>query len=446
MLHALAAAAFAQDVACRGDCNGDGEVTVDELIKALNIALGNAAVSECPALLDCPEIDVVCLIGAVNNALLGCSVPATPTATPSERPSPSATAEVTNTPTPTEPVGTSTPTDTMVPTPSPSPTATVTPSPTTSPSLSASPSVTPTPSITITPSRTATPTRSRTPTQTWTSTRTPSPTWSATSTRPPTRTPTGTSTRTATRTWTPTPTVTNTATQTLTPTASRTATWTRTPTATITATATLPPTPTVPIVAGPQITFFGLATASGHRLTPVDVTPEGSPIYQPLFGAGFIIVVESKSGSSGKAPGVKTLNSSLTDPSARPDIQIEANRALGNGSAAVCDIGPAPNQPIGGIPGINPPSFDPTSQMVADALNDFGCRLDSHTASDPCTLTDNDIPRLVASDTSTQFCTAGVVGHEVEFPQGDTLLTVQWRDTATVPNLSLPRQIIVRVP
>jgi hypothetical protein len=200
------------------------------------------------------------------------------------------------------------------------------------------------------------------------------------------------------------------------------------------------------MVPGPQITYFGIVTASGHGIAPVDVTAQGVPIYERPFGAGFIIVVEAKGGSSGKAPGVKTFNSNPNDPSARPDIQIEANRDLGNGSAAVCDIGPAPQLPIGGVPGINPPSFDPASQTVADTLNDFGCRLDSHTAADPCTLTDNDIPMLVAADTSTQICTAGVVGHETEFQTGDTLLTVQWRDTAAIPNLSLPRQIIVRVP
>jgi len=176
----------------------------------------------------------------------------------------------------------------------------------------------------------------------------------------------------------------------------------------------------------------------------VDLTPQGVPIYERDFGAGFIIVVEARAGSSGRAPGVKTLNSDPTDPSARPDIQIETDRDLGNGSATICDIGPAPNQPIGGIPGINPPSFDPASQRVADVLNDFGCRFDSHTASDPCTLSDTDIPQFVASDSTIQFCTAGVFGHETEYPSGDTLVTVQWRDTSG--NLSLPRQIIVRVP
>jgi hypothetical protein len=238
------------------------------------------------------------------------------------------------------------------------------------------------------------------------------------------------------------PPVPNTATATQAPTASPTA--THTPTITRTPTATVPPTPTLPIVPGPRITFFGVTTASNHLLAPVDLTPQGVPIYERQFGSGMILVVEATAGSSGRPPGVNTLNSDPTDPSVRPDLQLEANRNLGNGSAAICDVGPAPDQPIGGVPGIDPPSFDPGSQMIADALNDFGCRFDVHTPLDPCTLNSHDNAQFVASDTSVQLCTIGVVGHELELPTGDTLLTVQWRDTGG--NLSLPRQIIVRVP
>jgi hypothetical protein len=218
---------------------------------------------------------------------------------------------------------------------------------------------------------------------------------------------------------------------------------TRTPTRTPTPTATVPATPTLPVVPGPQITFFGMATASDHVMTPIEVTPQGVPIYARQFGFGFFIVVEAKSGSSRMVPGIDN-SPNPDDPSARPALQIEADHNLGNGSAAVCDIGPAPDQPIGGIPGINPPSFDPASQMVTDALYDFACRFEAHDSRFPCTLNDHGNPQFVASDTSIQLCTTWVVGHEVAFPQGDTLLTVQWRDTGG--NFSLPRQIIVRVP
>jgi YVTN family beta-propeller protein len=61
---------------CVGDCNGDGVVTIAELITGVNIDLNGAAVGACPAL-DCEmgsvgHID--CLIVAVNSALNGCRV------------------------------------------------------------------------------------------------------------------------------------------------------------------------------------------------------------------------------------------------------------------------------------------------------------------------------------------------------------------------------------
>ena len=60
--------------ACVGDCDGSGEVTINELITMVNIALGSAPVSNCPA--GDPsgngEITIEELIVAVNNALDGC--------------------------------------------------------------------------------------------------------------------------------------------------------------------------------------------------------------------------------------------------------------------------------------------------------------------------------------------------------------------------------------
>lgn len=73
---------------CIGDCNGDREVTIDELTLGVNIALGSADFSACLAFdcnADChpgpipatpiPSVDVACLIRAVNNALYGCPPP-----------------------------------------------------------------------------------------------------------------------------------------------------------------------------------------------------------------------------------------------------------------------------------------------------------------------------------------------------------------------------------
>jgi hypothetical protein len=60
--------------ACVGDCNGDGEVTVNDLILGVNIALGNQPVSACPAFDPSGDgmVGIGELIQGVNNALDGC--------------------------------------------------------------------------------------------------------------------------------------------------------------------------------------------------------------------------------------------------------------------------------------------------------------------------------------------------------------------------------------
>jgi hypothetical protein len=74
-------------VICVGDCDGNGAVTIDELIAMVNIALGSAPVSTCPAAaclagFEAP-VDITCIISAVNYALSSCPMlPPTPTITP----------------------------------------------------------------------------------------------------------------------------------------------------------------------------------------------------------------------------------------------------------------------------------------------------------------------------------------------------------------------------
>jgi hypothetical protein len=62
-------------VSCIGDCNGNGQVTVDEILTLVNIALGNANVSTCRAgdANHDNKITVDEILTAVNNALNGCS-------------------------------------------------------------------------------------------------------------------------------------------------------------------------------------------------------------------------------------------------------------------------------------------------------------------------------------------------------------------------------------
>jgi len=67
-------AAFAQGAACVGDCADDGEVTVDDILKMVNISLGLLPIEDCEngdATGD-GEITVEEIIQAVNNAQGGC--------------------------------------------------------------------------------------------------------------------------------------------------------------------------------------------------------------------------------------------------------------------------------------------------------------------------------------------------------------------------------------
>lgn len=106
----LVGAAPHRALACTGDCNGSGGVTIEELVQGVSIALGNATTAACPAFDGNGSGDVTVeeLVAAVGAALDGC--PATPTAeaeTPTVSPTEAA-------PTPTSP-----PSDTATPTATP---------------------------------------------------------------------------------------------------------------------------------------------------------------------------------------------------------------------------------------------------------------------------------------------------------------------------------------
>ena len=59
---------------CPGDCAGDGAVTINDLVLAVNVALGGATVSECPAAdrNGNGQVEINELIAAVGAALAGC--------------------------------------------------------------------------------------------------------------------------------------------------------------------------------------------------------------------------------------------------------------------------------------------------------------------------------------------------------------------------------------
>ena len=130
---ALSAPAQAQ---CVGDCNGDGEVTINELITGVNIALGSQPVSACPAFAnEDNEVTIAQLIKGVNNALNGCPVVNTPTNTVPVNDTPTNTVPPIDTPTntPTLPAGTATATITNTPVVNDTPTPTATEAPTAEP-------------------------------------------------------------------------------------------------------------------------------------------------------------------------------------------------------------------------------------------------------------------------------------------------------------------------
>ncbi len=85
-VHTLVTPVAARADACVGDCGGDGTVTIDDLIKGVNLALGNTGGDPCPSfdLNDDGMVTVDEIIKGVNAALSSCT--AVPSATPTTIP------------------------------------------------------------------------------------------------------------------------------------------------------------------------------------------------------------------------------------------------------------------------------------------------------------------------------------------------------------------------
>ncbi|HUI26499.1 MAG TPA: cohesin domain-containing protein, partial [Candidatus Kryptonia bacterium] len=140
-----------------GDCDGNDKVSVDELVKGVNIALATADLQTCPEFDEDDNMKVTVdeLVKGVNNALNGCPVEPTDTATASPTP--------TDTPIPPSatPTQSSTPTHTLVPTATftstPIPTATNTSIPTATGTNTLVPTATPTATEVATETPTETP-------------------------------------------------------------------------------------------------------------------------------------------------------------------------------------------------------------------------------------------------------------------------------------------------
>jgi hypothetical protein len=108
---------------CCGDCNGDGGITVDEIVSGVNIALGLTAIGSCLAFDTNGDADVTVdeVLCAVANALDGC-----PTVSPTEAPEPTVT-PTEAIPSPTAAAHTPTSTATAIPSATATATAAATP-------------------------------------------------------------------------------------------------------------------------------------------------------------------------------------------------------------------------------------------------------------------------------------------------------------------------------
>lgn len=199
------------------------------------------------------------------------------------------------------------------------------------------------------------------------------------------------------------------------------------------------PTPTATVAGGgPEITYFGVARADSYSLAPSGFDGSGRPIYVRPFGAGLSLVVEGKPG-----PSRRPVAPSAFAAGGAPDLQMIVNRALGDGSPAVCDREPPD---VGGVPAVSPFAFA-DSPAVLDAMNDLGCRVDdgqgspsARRANAACTLNRSGEYEFVAADTTAQFCLQ--IAAPWAFPPGDTIVAARLRDAGGA--LGPPREIVVR--
>jgi hypothetical protein len=174
---------------------------------------------------------------------------------------------------------------------------------------------------------------------------------------------------------------------------------------------------------GPVISHLGIARADGTKIDPSSTQKDGTVVYDNSIGSGFMLVVEAKPGLSNIEVGRRISAYDKDDPHSRPDLEIETDKDLGNGSKAVCD---KRRPDIGGVPAINPASFA-EGRAIADALNDLSCRFEVFIESaSACTVTKNGDFSFLSKDSEVQYCM--IVARAWNFPIGDTTVSVRVRD------------------
>ena len=214
-----------------------------------------------------------------------------------------------------------------------------------------------------------------------------------------------------------------------------------TPTATATRTRTLTPSPTgTPRIVGPVITAFGVASADGRPIRSIGPEDHGYLTYVRPRAAS-----DLPRGSARHQPAAARhhhVQLQPGNPSVLPQFQILLSRAIGNGSARVCDNGPDAGN-LGGVPAVVPTNFGGTQQS-SNAINDFSCRFDARTASSACTRDPfTQMEGFTAAGSTIQYCTRTGVGAELAFGLGDTILTARVLDISNQPGP--PASIVIRV-
>jgi hypothetical protein len=214
-----------------------------------------------------------------------------------------------------------------------------------------------------------------------------------------------------------------------------------TPTPTATATEEPPsPTPAAP-ASGPEITYFGVASADDRPVAPIGSDEQGRPIYARLLGSGMSLIVEARGGANRRPP-----NRNAFDPSGGlPGLQMIVSRPLGDGNPVLCDI---TEGNFGGVAATVPFAFSAAAEVV-DAINDLGCRVNDGTglqqarsdATSACTRDAQFGFAFVDSATSVQFCLP--IAAAWAFAAGDTVVAARVADESG--NVGETHEIVVRV-
>lgn len=192
------------------------------------------------------------------------------------------------------------------------------------------------------------------------------------------------------------------------------------------------------------MTFVGLTKSDDTLIPPIDAeAAPGVPIIQRTNGTGFSLVIEGAPGASGVAVGHTTY---FEGPTIAADLQIQVDHPLGNGSTAVCD---RTGTSAGGVPAIDPPTFDNLDDTLVGTMNDLSCRFLDGSGSpagrpnrEACVkFLPSEEYGFVSADSTLQFC--GFVDSITRFGTGDTLVSVRLRDEDG--NWGPPAQFVVRI-